>query len=184
MLKCYETHISNNNKNILWKNMLLPFVPSHYISVPPLCQNSQKSFLWWKFFLHGFAKTLKKVFLWRKVFCQNSRKKFFVTEGFLHSSFCQCTRLPPHWWPCDEMRKQLSFQISLFPFLGFLPPSYLCGYSTRHPTTIPSVCVCVRHKNLGNINLVGPCKSQLCISDQNTWDYHFWHPWTTSCSKI
>ena len=34
------------------------------------------------------------------------------------------------------------------------------------------------------INLVGPCKSQLCIKDQNTRDYHFWHPWTTSCSKI
>ena len=32
--------------------------------------------------------------------------------------------------------------------------------------------------------LAGPCKSQLCISDWNTWDYHFLHPWTTSCSKI
>ena len=27
--------------------------------------------------------------------------------------------------------------------------------------------------NKRQINLVGPCKSQLCISDQNTWDYHF-----------
>ena len=28
-------------------------------------------------------------------------------------------------------------------------------------------------QDLVGINLVGPCKSQLCISDQNTWYYHF-----------
>ena len=30
-----------------------------------------------------------------------------------------------------------------------------------------------RCNEITKINLVGPCKSQLCILDQNTWDYHF-----------
>ena len=36
----------------------------------------------------------------------------------------------------------------------------------------------VKHRKTANqniINLVGPCKSQLYISDQNTRDYHFLH---------